>query len=205
MPDLLNLLEYQTVPPDEIIIYVSGISGFDIPKQIYLQNSIVPIYTVFSCKRTNQSVARNICAKIASHEIVMLFDVDDEPHPQKIEITKLLFAKYNPDFMVHNYIQSNIRHTPKFDDIDTSTISIHRDLTIDHNNTNILCNNMPIHHAHISVKTHIFNNIQYNETPELYSAISKRQEGEDGKFCQDLLSHGYNGIYCPNPLVRYIL
>lgn len=194
---LLEILKQQTVAPDEIIIYVSGISKIDLPKQIPINQNIIPIYTVLSHKRTIQSVARNICAKIASNDIIIFFDVDDEPHPQKIEITNNVFSMYNTDFVLHNYISSNIRQQPSFSPIDPNLITSRTDLMVDTQSTNLICGNMPIHHAHIAVKKTVFNTICFNEDLKYYRK-------EDGKFCQDLIQNNFIGTYCTEPLVRYI-
>lgn len=196
--DLLETLKQQTAAPDEIIIYISGIPELDLPNQISINKYVIPIYTIFSHKRTIQSIARNICAKIASHDIIIFFDVDDEPHPQKIEITHQLFDRYNPDFLLHNYIPSHIRKQPSFTPIDNQNIIIHTNLTINTKNTNVNCFDMPIHHAHIAVKKEVFDKVSFNETIELYRR-------EDGKFCQDLIANKYKGIYCEKQLVRYIV
>lgn len=196
--NLLDMLAFQTVPPDEIIIYVSGVSGLNLPTQLIIANKLVPIYTIYSFKRTIQAIARNICSKIASRDILIFFDVDDEPHPQKIEITKSIFNQHTTDFVLHNYISSHIRNSPTFSSIDPQLISLRDDLTQDTTNTNLICGGMPIHHAHIAVKKTVFQTISFNENFFYYRK-------EDGKFCQDLLTHNYKGVYCSEVLVRYIV
>jgi glycosyltransferase involved in cell wall biosynthesis len=192
------MLSEQTQSPKEIVIYISGISEFTLPKKYVIANQTIPIHSILSSKRTMQSVARNVCSKISSGDIIIFFDVDDEPHPQKIEITHQLFNKYNPDFLLHNYISSYIRKQPIFTPIDDQNITIHNNLIIDTRNTNINCFDMPIHHAHIAVKREVFDKVSFNETMEFYRR-------EDGKFCQDLITNKYKGIYCEKQLVRYIV
>lgn len=198
LSNLLDMLVSQTASPDEIIIYISGISKLDLPKRIFINTKSVPIYAFYSLKRTMQSVARNICSKIASGDILIFFDVDDEPHPQKIEITQLLFNRQHAEFLLHNYIPSPIRNQPKFSTIDQNSIEARTDLIADNQSTNLICGNMPIHHAHIAVKRKVFDTVSFNEDPRFYRK-------EDGKFCQDLLLYNYKGIYCPETLVRYII
>lgn len=192
---IYNLLEEfskQTAAPSEIIFYSSGIDHIEnIPDNISIANSLVPIYTIINKKLTIQSIARNICSKVAASDIIMFFDIDDIPHNQKIEITKYIFGKYNPDFFLHNY-------TNKIDNqvIDKNNIEIKQNIEINKNNTNLHCDGWPIHHAHIAVKKSVFDKVRFNESLSYYRK-------EDGKFCQDLISNNYSGIYTPLKLVEY--
>lgn len=198
IPSLLEMLAFQSMAPHEIILYVSGVSKLELPKQLMIGSQTIPVYTIYSSKRTMQSIARNICSKIASGDIIIFFDVDDEPHPQKIEITHFLFNTYNVDFVLHSYISSHIRKRPEFSLVDIHLIETKTNLTLDNHSTNLICDNMPIHHAHIAVKKIVFDTVSFNEEPQFYRK-------EDGKFCQDLLQNHYKGIYCPKSLVRYII
>lgn len=194
---LLDMITNQVDLPDEIIIYISGITHtIDLPNTIVINNISIPIHTIISSKRTIQAVARNICSSVASGDILIFFDVDDVPHPQKIQITRYLFDKYNPDFLIHNYTADNIRQYGNFISIDIDNINIKTNLDLNPDNTNLVCENLPIHHAHIAVKKNVFDRVKFNESMEFYRL-------EDGKFCQDLLLNKYNGIYCTSPLVRY--
>lgn len=194
---IYNLLKEfckQTAPPSEIIFYCSGMSYVkDIPENIIIADKNVPINTIFNKKRTIQSVARNICAKTASSDIIIFFDVDDIPNPFKVEITDYIFRKNNIDFLLHNYNNND----SNFIDIDRFNPILNFNLELNPHNTNLICENFPIHHAHIAVKKEIFLKIQFNEEQKYYRK-------EDGKFCQDLLIHKYRGCYCRYPLVNYI-
>jgi glycosyltransferase involved in cell wall biosynthesis len=198
IPYLLEQFKEQTVAPTEIILYISGINSLDLPNKLSIKNTDIPINTIFSSKRTIQSIARNVCSSIASQDIVIFFDVDDLPHPQKIEATKHIFNKYNPDFLVHSYIQSYNRELTNFTNININNINIKTNLALNNKNTNLMCEDLPIHHAHIAVKKTVFSNVRFNESPKFYRT-------EDGKFCQDLLLNNYNGAYYTEPLVQYTL
>lgn len=200
---IYNLLEEfskQTAAPSEIIFYTSGIDRVqNIPNNISIANSLVPIYSIINQKLTIQSIARNICAKIASSDIIIFFDVDDIPHPQKIEVTSYLFDQYNPDFFVHNYYHFNQKQNNNgFNDfIDMTNIEVYKNLSVDPIGTNISCYDYPIHHAHVAVKKSVFEKVRFNESLAYYRK-------EDGKFCQDLILNGYTGVYSPIPLVNYL-
>lgn len=196
IPNLLQIFSHQTISPYELIIYISGINTISLPENIIINNNIVPIIKIVNNQRTIQAVARNKCAEAASGDIVIFFDVDDEPHHQKLEITNILFEKYQPDFMVHNYITTN----NKFQNIDLTQLQTKTSLEINPNNTNIYVTddngNFHIHHAHIAVNADVFHHIRFDESEKCYRI-------EDGKFCQDLIKNQYRGIYCTEALVRY--
>lgn len=182
--NLLPYIEQQTLLPSEIILFCSGIDG-----QIDLKTTL-PIKFVTQKTRCIQSQARNICSKIANQNIIIFFDIDDYPHPQKIEATYKYISDY--DFLVHSYINSaNV-----FETIDLDTVIKYDNLTIDPQSTNIECGQKPIHHAHIAVKKYVFSNVKFNEDILYYRR-------EDGKFCQDLLLAGYKGIFLDYPFVLY--
>lgn len=189
--ELLDSLSRQTVYPNEIVIYTSGVRTIDLHKDVIFKNKKIPITILLRSEITMQSVARNTCASIASGDIIVFFDVDDVPHPQKIEITKYVFDKYNPDFFVHNY-SSKINDS----NIDTKNISVIDKLSICPNSTNLFCEGFPIHHAHIAVRKKVFENTKFNEHINAYRK-------EDGIFCQDLVKNNYRGIYTLEQLVQY--
>ena len=190
--DLLKEFSKQTEAPSEIIFYSSGINYIhDIPDNLIVSNSLVPIYKIFNKQKTIQSIARNICSKIASSDIVIFFDVDDIPHFQKIEITKHVFITYKPDFLLHNYSQNLSQEY-----INKNLVEIRNDLTIDENSTNLYCGGLSIHHAHIAVRKNVFRKVRFNESLQTYRR-------EDGIFCQDLVRNNFKGVYTPEKLVQY--
>lgn len=194
--NLLNELTNQTFGPDEIIFYCSGIDNYiGIPKTIKINNISVPINTIYSSKLTNQATARNICAKISNYQYIIFFDIDDIPHPNKIEITREVISATNVDFVLHNY--NKTYHKSEIFEQISKPIKTYAVTEIDPNSTNIICANHDIHHAHIAVNKKVFNTIQFNESSEYYRK-------EDGKFCQDLINLGYSGLYLPYKLVDYI-
>ncbi len=190
---LLEQFKKQTVAPDEIVISSSGI-GSDLLekyKNLQIHDKNIPIKIINQKERRVQSVVRNAGASICGSEHIMFFDVDDIPHPQKIEFCKHYIQGY--DFLLHNYQINN----PKFETLKPLNICTYHNFSIDPNCTNLIIdNNLPIHHAHITVKTKIFKTLKFNESSFYYRK-------EDGKFCQDLVSNGYNGIFLNTPLVSY--
>ena len=195
--NLLEEFQKQEMSPSEIVFYCSGIQIIDMPNALSIKGNQVPILTVFSSRRTNAATARNICSKIAGSEYIMFFDVDDIPHPMKIHITENIIKRTNVDFIVHNYHQIN--HSSNFFDDAPTDFETYPITEIDKNSTNIICGDYPIHHSHITVKREIFKKITFNESDQYCI-----RGGEDGKFCQDLVTNGYSGLYCPIKLINYI-
>ena len=111
-----------------------------------------------------------------------------------IEITKNLFNQHDPDFIVHSYSVKGI------DDsfIDQSKSIIKKDLVFSPCNTNIYSKSYDtmVHHAHIAVKKKCFEKVKFNESYDFYRK-------EDGKFCQDLLTNKFKGLYIDEKLVFY--
>lgn len=196
LDNLLTILQKQTVAPDELIVYSSGIGDVNIfkIKNIIINKTQVDIIYINNSQRTMQSIARNVCAGTASGDVIIFFDVDDIPHFQKIEITKNLFINHQIDFIVHNYSTNELKENY----IDISNSTLKQDLATNSSNTNIysLSNNGNIHHAHIAVKKKCFNKVKFNESFEFYRK-------EDGKFCQDLLQNNFKGLYINEELVLY--
>ena len=185
IPRLLSEFKNQTRQPDETILLCSGIKRID---------DYHGIKTITIPQRIMQSKARNMCGNLAQGDIVVFFDVDDLPHCQKLEITEHVFKKYDPDFMLHNY-----RNKQSLDlnrKIDVSSLIIKHNLEPSTLNSNVICENYPIHHAHISVKRKVFEKVSFNEDKKYYRS-------EDGVFCQDLIKANYKGIYIPVELIQY--
>lgn len=203
LPALLTIFQQQTVHPDEIIISASGVSIDDIkvPESILINNTEVDIKIVCEKNRHYQSKARNLGAAASSSTYVMFFDVDDIPHNRKIELTKKFIKGH--DFLLHS-------HHRDLRDINRSIVHDSMIETTTRFSLNSGCTNicvyhphfrkrkdLKVHHAHITVKTEIFKQLKFNESSSYYRK-------EDGKFCQDLVSNNYSGIYLKVPLVYYL-
>ena len=185
IPRLLSELRNQTRWPDETILLCSGV------EHIYNYDDVK---TITIPQRIIQSKARNTCANLAQGDIIVFFDVDDLPHCKKLEITEYIFKKYDPDFLLHNY--RNKQNLDLNRKIDISSLTIKHNLEPSKLNTNLICENYPIHHAHISVRREVFEKVSFNEDKKYYRS-------EDGVFCQDLIKTGYKGIYTTEQLVQY--
>lgn len=185
LDNLLNLISKQTVKPDKIIISSSGLFNVDI------LNINIPTILINYTQRHNQAVARNKAITLCDTDLLMFFDVDDVPHPQKIEITKKIFQNNSLDALVHNYnlnldVFENINLIPQI--IDVKEKNPH--------NTNVMCGDYPIHHAHITISKNIISSLKFKEDSTFYRK-------EDGKFCQDIIDLNFKLKYVNLKLVNY--
>jgi glycosyltransferase involved in cell wall biosynthesis len=191
--ECLNHFKNQTRAPDEIIV-----SSSDLPNppnkaygykydELIINNILVPIKFVNRTRRGLHGFPRNQGADNCSNDFIMFFDVDDYPHPQKIETTKHLLDTYSPDAIVHNYTLDNT------DFIQSDTHVGFRVTEKDRGSTNLISKD-GIHHGHLTIRPEIVRKIRYNENRTL---------GEDGEFCQAVFDAKYNIFYCPEKLVCY--
>jgi glycosyltransferase involved in cell wall biosynthesis len=185
LDNLLNVFSKQTEKPNKIIISSSGLN------EIKLMNYGFEIILINSPTRHNQAVARNKAIKLCDTDLLMFFDVDDIPHPQKIKITKKIFQNNSLDALVHNYnlnldVFEDINSIPEI--IDVKEKNPH--------NTNVMYGNYPIHHAHITISKNIISSLKFKEDSTFYRK-------EDGKFCQDIIDFNFKLKYVNLKLVNY--
>lgn len=195
-------LESQTICPAEIILYCSGIKSINIPS-ITINKQLIQIKTIIDYEPQLQTVARNVCADHANCDTIIFFDIDDIPHPQKLEATSYHINNY--DFLVHSFTKSIIKHEMLLADI--PNIKTTTNLYIDPNprSTNIESDiKRPITHGHLAIKKHVLEKVRFDTN--LYYVDyngNKFCSGEDGRFCQDLVRNGYKGIFLDFPLIIY--
>jgi len=191
---LLESFKQQTENPDEIIISASGLDKSLLSKynSIFINNVDVPIKIVCDKERHYQSVARNLGAKKASHDIILFFDVDDTPHPQKLEITKIFFKSLpDTEILIHSYTKD----IKKFKDV--VCFNIYDEFIKSGYGIEVKDNrNLPIHHAHIACRSHVFNNIKFLESKSAYRL-------EDSIFISQSLDFALNIKYIDLELVKY--
>jgi hypothetical protein len=63
-------------------------------------------------------------------------------------------------------------------------------------NTNVMCGDYPIHHAHITISKNIISSLKFKEDSTFYRK-------EDGKFCQDIIDLNFKLKYVNLKLVNY--
>src|SRR6056300_1018403 len=92
LPDLLSCIDKQTCQPDEIIVVGNDLQEINTREGIikYVEPSRRPV-----------SFSRNKASELSSKDILIFHDVDDIPHPQKIELIKRAFENDDVDAFVH--------------------------------------------------------------------------------------------------------
>lgn len=198
---LFKFLSQQTNAPNEILLYCSGVMGIQVHNNITICNKQIPIRTIIDRKPQLQTVARNKCADLASCDIVSFFDVDDIPHPQKIE--SILYHIKNYDFLVHSY-KRDMSEFIYFDvENMTKTDQIRKNPNPKSTNLQVIPER-PITHGHLTVRKNIFSRLRYDENFYFVNTFGQKVcSGEDGKFCQKLVDEGYTGIFLDEPLIIY--
>ena len=202
--NLLDEFSKQTKAPNEIIVSSSGLKepiDAPPPKNVTIAGESVPVIHVNSKKRLYAGAARNRGADVVNSQLIMFFDVDDIPHPQKIELTLKIFSKNNMNAFVHSFTGP---HHSVNRSMDHSHIESTPLYTVTRKNptcTNVSSNcpqgvDHAIHHGHVTVEKFLFKSVMFNETPEF-------NKGQDGKFCQDLVDNGADFMHSPVKLVHY--
>ena len=194
---LLNECKKQTVPPNEIIISSSGLGSESLLGigMIKIKGVEVPIISVNFLDRHSEGRARNEGGLKSNMDIIQFFDVDDTPHPQRIEITKKIFETTNCDALVHSYQTNN----KGFESL-TFTPSKVFDCRWNPDNglgggqliANKECN---IAHGPITIKKEISESIKYTFD----------SRAADCKFAGKLMENNYKVFYYDHILMNYNL
>lgn len=187
---LVPHLENQTQLPDNFIISSSTLSKNQI-KSVPKSIKGVPVELINSSEPLYAGGARNQGSKECETEVITFFDIDDIPHPQKIEITYKAFENPQTQCFVHNYKRYHkdfdlVEKPFRFDFI-KQYVSIY--LKPPHN-----CYS-EVTHGHLSCRANIFRSIQYKES---------MRRGQDSELCMRLLKNKYNISYSPEILISYL-
>jgi glycosyltransferase involved in cell wall biosynthesis len=223
--DIVNQIMKQTEKPFEVIVACSECNEtdkttyFTIHNDIFNKNNITYIIsdTINKCYAGPN---RNRGALLASGDYVMFLDADDIISPYKIEISKKILSKYEPNMFIHSFVwNKNIDYEFKNYDINNITIIDNQKIFDDtkakfkhkfyprNRNkeyigkypTQIFINSTDpttyyhIHQGFICVKKNIFSTHQYTDKPR----------GQDGLFVRDVLCSDGKIIYSPLELLNY--
>lgn len=195
LPLLLEKFKLQTEAPEYFIVSSSGLNEQDIknmPSSINIQNKDIAIKHInYDQKNMYAGYARNQGTWICDTDYIMMFDVDDIPHPRKIEFTYQAIKESNFDLFVHNYFNGwgDDFNFPEIKNLG----NLEQILEKENGNTNLKATGW-IHHGHVTVRRSVFNKVQYNE---------EMPRGQDGDFCQRVLDNKFNVIYSPHKLLFY--
>lgn len=189
LPDLLEHIKLQTVQPDEIVVVANNIKELIVPEGIksdYVQ------------ERQPVSWSRNRCAELSTSDIVVFFDVDDIPHPQKLEATRQLFETTDADCFVHGFMEfaETKESYTDFNFCKISELLPQGYLKVPNGE------NKDLHHGHLAAKRDVMLKHRYNEMLGFYER-GFQYWGEDSEICQRLFNLGYNFYYSPAKLINY--
>jgi len=181
---LLDSIAKQTRLPDKVVVSCS--STAEMPSDFSKYDFDLQI--ICNPARKNTAENRNIATnQLLDADIISFFDADDIMHPQRLEFIEQAFLG-GADIVLHNY------------DTEQSQFILYETCNISYNS---LCQcysgcirhinwnqNDHIHHAQVSVKREIFEQVQFDEGP---TGIGK----EDCVFC-------WSAFACPNIKNAYI-
>lgn len=182
----LDSIEKQTVHPDSVVVVCSSSQPTDIPTEWSFS---FPLKIVTRSDRRNAAQNRNEAMRQLSTDFVSFFDADDVMYPNRIETIK----QCNFDIILHSFSETDepIQRHPTY---------IHNQLARAPSGCAILKtnSNVKIHHAHVTCRRAIFNNIQFREEKNY-------ERREDAVFCGDvLMTEGITSCYIPEPLSWYV-
>jgi glycosyltransferase involved in cell wall biosynthesis len=180
---LLSSIANQTRVPDKVVVSCS--STTELPIDFLKYDFDVEVICHPSVKNPSQN--RNIAARHLETDIISFFDADDVMHPQRIEFIEQAFLG-GVDIVLHNF-ETNQKQITLFEscNISYNCLCQCQSGCIRHINLN---SNDFIHHAQVSVKREIFDQVQFDEGP---TGIGK----EDCVFC-------WSAFSCPNVTNAYI-
>ena len=190
--NLLESLELQTRPPNEVIVSCSSTNDF-----IFLKEYIFPVKLYIHKDKKNAAENRNIAAsKISENtDIICFFDADDIMHPQRIEALEYTF-KEPCDIAVHSCLIGDECLEP-FKAITNFEIK-RNELRVCYSGCLIMRDNLRITHGHVTVSKHIFDRIKF---PEDLIYEGK----EDCIFCNRILQiENIRTAYINHHLTKYI-
>lgn len=164
LPNYFTRLNNQTRLPNEVIIYVQPTATpIDFNPYDYISESVF-VKIITSVEPTPMGYNKNRAAENASGDIFCFMDIDDEPHPQKLEIVENFFNENSEcDILLHTYLMNNQEILNKR----YSTNNIPFDKLIcgffDGSNYRYEFPNYPLHNAHSSLKKEIWESNKFKE------------------------------------------
>ena len=195
--DLLESIDAQTIKPDVVSISCSSTDEFP-PLRKYGFSLLVS-----SCKeRKNAGQNRNIAARRLDTDLISFFDADDHMHPQRIEGLMVAFSE-PCDIALHSFFEKKDVLTP-YPRI--HEFSILRDelkqcpsgcIVLNSRVHHIVNSPAHIHHAQVTVRREIFEQIEY-------SGEKENDLKDDCVFCYRVFSiPGIKSAYLAHPMSKY--
>jgi glycosyltransferase involved in cell wall biosynthesis len=184
IPQLIANLQSQTRKPDQIVISCSSVDAAALAELECLPQTELDIRLIPIKEQKNGSSNRNIAAAHLNTDLIAFFDVDDLMHPQRIEFVLSIYEKTKFDVLYHNYIGMADEFT-KYTNCD-----IH---ILDAGTKPV----KPAHHAHVTVRRQVFDQIKWPE--------GKLFEGAEDSAYLTLVTfpEAIVTVYTPQALSKY--
>lgn len=114
IPELLNLYNEQTTPPDEVVVSLSECHRISDSELEATEN--VPWKFQLKIVKNGGTLSagqnRNIAFAHSTGDLILPHDADDLPHPQRVEVVKHVFEHYEVDHLFHLWIPPEINFVP---------------------------------------------------------------------------------------------
>lgn len=202
LPELLEALADQTMPPGEVVISLSSAEKVAEERRNALLLGKYPFSLKLLCSRGVKyaGVNRNIAAKAANGEVIITQDADDLPHRQRVEITCYLLEKYGalqllhqwfpPEEVLREMAPSDVEQLPKWKEnyIDFDSLEVTRVERPE------IVQELPwLHNGNIGLKRKITEALQW----------PRDKKGQDLKFNIAAVKKFRNSLFVKIPLVIY--
>jgi len=177
LPRLLHSIQAQTLPPDEILVFISG---------ILVCPQMRGLTVVCRENRVPQGAAREKLAAMAKGDIISYIDADDQMRPNRIAVIRALFQEYTPKMVGNGYEQTTACSvaTRAFEDKDLMLGDSIYD-AVQSRPKGQPWSIAGMAHGHISVAADVFRYVHWNQT----APPNGRQEGEDSQFVADVVNY----------------
>lgn len=188
----LESIRVQTARPKSVILVVSNttISSHVLHSKLATFVRPIQLKVLAFPKRLMQSQGRNIAVAHSTSDIVSFIDADDFSHPQRLETLLQAFLKEKKlRLCLHEFAQDHTNMDEWYSELFNS-----QDLIAE--GTNALCEaelrtrgqphlDLPVHHAHVTVRREVFRNHLFDETTAAYRI-------EDSLFVRDIIAETCN-------------
>jgi glycosyltransferase involved in cell wall biosynthesis len=196
LPNYFSHLNNQTRLPDEVVIYIQPIKDYEFNVYDYIDKK-VDVKIITSEIPTPMGFNKNRAVENTSGDILCFMDIDDEPHPQKLEIVENFFkTNENCDILLHTYQMNNSKILEaKFD-----VLNIPYDMLKTYHSNGTYVDeepSYPLHKAHGSIKKEIWEKTKFREEQNYFRR-------DDSEFILDNFNKGTQ-IYSINyNLVNFV-
>ena len=202
---LLDSIQNQTIMPDKVVVSCSSTKDSDFDSYYEKMKNYTFLLQIITIEeKKNAAQNRNIAASnLIDMDFLTFIDADDMMHPQRIEILLKVFKDHDSDIILHNFFNDITFENILFNKIDDSVIDIrinslkqHCSGCIEHIDYFKYIHE-GIHHSQVSVKSEIFNKINFPEEVEF-------NRKEDCIFCNRVFNlPDIKNAYIANKLSYY--